>query len=247
MDGFQDFVKEQGVDFDSLPDHEKLQILNSFLTRGLPQRSIQPGDWEKVINDVLLRVQPKDHGNVYSLQDPMPSWEVVELPATVSGNQVSGNYVSNHMIPHIHGYRHGVQPDYVTMGLVIARHIADYPGSLFVNVFQDWSGYSHCFCSIELKKNDDAEYHFIRGTFHPGFAGLIDEREIEFLGFLESYFKDESSKDGALPGRWQLKRDDTKVYRPGVNEEIDRATLIDVYTKEELQWDYLTRLVQEKR
>ena len=249
MEGFQDYLKEQGVDFDSLADHEKIQILNRFLTKGLPQRSIKPGDWKKTIENVL-RIQPKEHSeeSAYSL-DSLSTWDVVELPATVSGT-TPGGYVSAYVLSHIHGFDHGVRPDFVSMGVVIARHVDGYPGSLFVNVFQDWSGFSHCFCSIELKETDDGDYTFVRGTFHPGFAGLIEEREIEFLGFLDSYFRDESIKsdgDDPLPGRWQIKRDDTRVYRPGVNKDTGRATLMDIYSKEEYQWDYVTRLVQDKQ
>lgn len=252
MDGFEDFLNERGVslsEFYNLADHEKIQMLNRFLTRGVPQRSIKAGDWKNVINSVL-QVKPEDHDpeNVYQLIESS-SWDVVELPATVSGPSVDG-YGKTNPISHIHGQEHGAEAEYVTMGVVVARHLEDYPGSLFVNVFQDWVGYSHCFCSIELQETDEGDYRFVRGTFHPGSAGLIDEQETEFFGFLENFFTDESSKRDngePLPGTWQVKREDTRVYRPGVNVDNGRAMLVDVYTKEEYQWDFVTEKVLERK
>ena len=36
----------------------------------------------------------------------------------------------------------------------------------------------------------DEQFKFVRGVFHPGAFGLIDEDEMEFLGFVESFALD---------------------------------------------------------
>lgn len=247
FDGFEDFLKENGIDslddFGARADHEKIHIVRRFLTKGVPERTISQGDWRKAIEDIL-RILPADQlEDLYELDSLASSWNVVELPATVTG-PVRDGFVSEYPLPHVHGLKHGVDAEYMTMGVVVARNIEGCPpGGLLVNVFQDWVGFSHCFCSIELASNghDDGDFLFTCGTFHPGSAGLVNEKEVEFLGFLENFYSDISSKSNGdlLPGRWQRKRDDTRIYRPGVNQETGRAMLVDVSTNEAYQWDHL--------
>lgn len=252
IDAFIRYLREEGnapssiqtiEDFETkLEPHVQIQLLNNFLTRGHPKRTIKKEDWGNVLEN-LLKIQPAEQlSETFSLSDS-EAWNIVEIPATVAGvSKESGNYVSEFPIKHVHGERHGVQPEFVSMGVVIARNVQGFPSSMvLVNIFQDWAGLSHCFCSVELERRSDGSYGFVSGTFHPGQVGLIHEKEVEFIGFLESYFKDQGRDGDLLPGKWLEQRKETRVYRPGVNEGNGRPTLTDVFSGQVFQWDDLIK------
>ena len=254
IDAFLRYLREEGnapssiqtiEDFETkLKPHVQIQLLNNFLTRGLPKRTIKKEDWGNVLEN-LLKIQPAEQlSDTFSLSDS-ETWNIVEIPATVAGVSLeSGNYVSESPIQHVHGMKHGVQPEYVSMGIVIARNVPGHPSSMvLVNIFQDWVGFSHCFCAVELEKKSDGSYGFVSGTFHPGQVGLIHEKEAEFLGFLESYFKDQGRDGDLLPGKWLEQRKETRLYRPGADELGNRATLTDVFSGQVHQWDDVVKLM----
>lgn len=189
---------------------------------------------------------------------------MIEIPATVTGSHADG-YQAEKPLPNVHGAEHGVKTESVTMGVQVIRSLPGSPKAFLINFFQSWSKFSHVFCAIELERVKEAdggdrieneeedeegddmrkeEFKFVRGVFHPGFVGLIDEDELEFLGFVESFALDcgkRSEEGNMLPGKWLKRRDGSRLYRPGASGADGRATLVDCEDKTVYAADYLTK------
>ena len=195
--------------------------------------------------------------DLFELDDP--NWSVIEIPATVTGSHADG-YQSEKPIPNVHGAEHNVKTEMVTMGVQVARSVPGSPDAFLINFYQSWTKFAHVFCSIELERvkatgdGDEEEeeeenagkdlFKFVKGVFHPGFVGLIDEEELEFIGFVESFVVDASKRgeDGdMLPGKWMKRRAESRLYRPGAPGADGRATLVDVEDGNVYPADYLTK------
>lgn len=239
-----------------LPQHEQIKLLNKFLTSHLPQRNIGASDWREAV-EALLELEPAEQtDDLFTLEDP--NWSVIEIPATVTGSHADG-FQSEKPIPCVHGTEHNVETDSVTMGVQVVRSVPGSPDAFLLTFFQSWTKFSHAFCCIELERvhaggqdgdedgDEDAgkdEFKFVRGVFHPGFVGLIDEDELEFLGFVESFVVDavKQGEDGnMLPGKWLKRRPESRIYMPGGPGPDSRPTLVDCDDQTVFPADFLTK------
>ena len=242
--------------FAALPEHEQVKLLNKYLTSGVPQRTVGANDWREAI-EALLEVEPAEQmDDLFTLEDP--NWSVIEIPATLTGLD-GADFKSEMALENVHGHEHGVATESVTMGVQVVRSVPGSPKSFLINFFQSWSTYVIVFASIELERveaggqddevdEDDedeeskTQFRFVKGVFHPGGFGLIDEDETEFLGFVESFALDASKgEDGnLLPGKWVKRREGSRLYRPGDKAADGRATLVDCEDKTVFAADHLT-------
>jgi len=250
---FEAQLKAQGHTLDSfaqLPEHEQVKMLNKYLTSGQPAREIGATDWRQAV-EALLEVEPAEQtDDCFSLDDP--NWTVIEIPATLTG--MDGEAFKAEMpLPHVHGEDHGIATESVTMGVQVIRSVPGAPKSFVINFFQSWSTFVIAFASIELERVEadgeeaDEQFKFVRGVFHPGAFGLIDEDEMEFLGFVESFALDAAgvgnSEDGnLLPGKWTKRGDKSRLYRPGGKGSDGRATLQDCESKTVFAADHVVKL-----
>lgn len=250
---FEAQLKAQGHTLESfaqLPEHEQVKMLNKYLTAGQPAREIGSTDWRQAV-EALLEVEPAEQtDDCFSLDDP--NWTVIEIPATLTG--MDGEAFKAEMpLPHVHGEDHGIATESVTMGVQVIRSVPGAPKSFVINFFQSWSTFVIVFASIELERVEadgeeeaDEQFKFVRGVFHPGAFGLIDEDEMEFLGFVESFALDaagvENSEDGnLLPGKWTKRGDKSRLYRPGGKGSDGRATLQDCESKTVFAADHVVK------
>jgi hypothetical protein len=257
---FERELSEKGLTMDQfaeLPQHEQIKMLNKYLTSHLPQRKIGTSDWREAV-EALLEVEPAEQtDDLFTLDDP--NWSVIEIPATVTGSHADG-FQSEKPIPSVHGAEHNVKTESVTMGVQVVRSLPKCPNAVLINFYQSWTKFSHVFCSIELERvkptgeedeEDEGagkeELKFVRGVFHPGFVGLIDEDELEFIGFVESFVVDtvkQGENGDMLPGKWMKRRPESRLYRPGAPGADGRATLVDAEDDTKVySADFLTKKV----